>query len=234
MSEPPVVLVHGFGTSYNETWVANGWRDLLIEAKRDVLGIDLLGHGESEKPTDPESYKNLESLVLSQFPQVEVDGIGFSLGAQVLLWLAAQNPNRFRRLVVAGIGQNIFEGKSDIEPWNKKIIDAVSTGKADTPEFRYFAQLGDSPGANREALVACLQRPDPKTFTLELIEKVSIPVLVVLGEEDFAGPADPLITALPDSTLIVLPGVDHFSTPKNFGFIDAALKFLDADPFSQN
>jgi hypothetical protein len=27
-----------------------------------------------------------------------------------------------------------------------------------------------------------------------------------------------------------LPGVDHFSLPKQFGFIDAALDFLDCVP----
>jgi len=54
---------------------------------------------------------------------------------------------------------------------------------------------------------------------------------VVIGERDFAGPADPLVEGLPDAELVVLPGVDHFATPKDFGFIDAALDFLDAQPF---
>ena len=34
MTGPPVLLLHGFGTSYAETWVANGWADLLTEAGR--------------------------------------------------------------------------------------------------------------------------------------------------------------------------------------------------------
>jgi hypothetical protein len=29
---------------------------------------------------------------------------------------------------------------------------------------------------------------------------------------------------------VVLPGVDHFQTPKAFPFIDAVLDFLDAAP----
>ena len=40
------------------------------------------------------------------------------------------------------------------------------------------------------------------------------------------GPADPLVDALPDARLVVLPGADHFSTPKDFIAMDAALKFL--------
>ena len=34
--------------------------------------------------------------------------VGFSLGAQLLLRLAAREPKRFRRLVVIGAGANVF------------------------------------------------------------------------------------------------------------------------------
>jgi pimeloyl-ACP methyl ester carboxylesterase len=53
-------------------------------------------------------------------------------------------------------------------------------------------------------------------------------VLVVIGARDFAGPGEPLAEALPDARLVVLPGADHFSTPKDFGAIDATLRFLEA------
>ena len=41
----PVVLVHGFGTSFDLTWMSNGWVDLLGDEGRQVVGVDLLGHG---------------------------------------------------------------------------------------------------------------------------------------------------------------------------------------------
>jgi len=49
-----------------------------------------------------------------------------------------------------------------------------------------------------------------------------------MGDKDHAGPATPLVDRLPDATLVVLPNTDHFATPKNFAFIDAALDFLGA------
>ena len=73
--------------------------------------------------------------------------------------------------------------------------------------------------------------PDRGPLTPELLAAVDVPVLVVLGERDEAGPAEPLVDALPDAELVVLQGVDHFATPKDFGFIDAALGFIDALPF---
>ena len=54
--------------------------------------------------------------------------------------------------------------------------------------------------------------------------------LVVIGDRDFAGPGEPLAEALPNATLRTLRNVDHFATPEAFGFIDAALGFLDAVP----
>ena len=227
MTGPEVALVHGFGTSFEATWVGNGWAALLADAGRTVIGVDLLGHGTAEKPTDPDDYRNLEQSVLDVLPPEPVDGIGFSMGAQVLLWLAAHHSDRFGRLVVSGIGRNLFE--SDVG-WRPKMVEAVRTGVAVTPELRYFAQLPESPGADRTALVAFLERPDRREFTSELLAAVTLPVLVVIGGADLAGPADPLVDALPDATLVVLPGVDHFATPKNFGFIEAALDFIDAQP----
>ncbi len=63
-------------------------------------------------------------------------------------------------------------------------------------------------------------------MTAAELSQVRRPVLVVLGDRDFAGPADPLLSALPDARLATLRNVDHFATPKAMGFLDAALGFL--------
>ncbi len=228
MSTHPVVCLHGFGTSYNSTWVANGWTALLEDAGREVIGIDMLGHGSAEKPSDSDAYENLEEDVLSHFPEHPVDAIGFSMGAAVLLHLASVNPNRFNRLVVSGVGKNLFE--RDIN-FRDAIAKAVESASADTPELRYFAQLPESPDANREALAAFIRRKNSPVFSKESLSNLTRPTLVVVGENDFVFPPDQLVNALPEVKLVTLPGVDHFATPKNFGFIDAALDFLDAQPF---
>ena len=225
---PPVLLLHGFGTSYQTTWENSGWTSLLADAGRDVIPVDLLGHGNAPRPTDPEAYQDLEGKVLSTIPERPVDAIGFSMGARVLLVLASTCPTRFNRLVVAGVGMNLFENDP---ARSRAIIEAVRTGQAEDPELSYFARLPESPGADREALVAFLSRPDPPAVTEESLAAVTAPVHVVLGDEDFAGPPDRLVAALPNATLTTLSGVDHFATPENFGFIDAALEFIDAQPF---
>ena len=53
-------------------------------------------------------------------------------------------------------------------------------------------------------------------------------MLVVVGDDDFVLPADRLVAALPNARFRALKRTDHFATPESFGFIDAALGFLDA------
>ena len=218
----PVVLVHGFGTSFDLTWVHNGWVDLLADEGREVIGVDLLGHGAAPKPHDPGAYADLGGRVVDVLPDAPVDAIGFSMGAKTLLQVASQQPQRFRSLVVAGVGSNLFR-ESD----HTAVVDAVRTGDdGDDPTLRYFAGLGDLPGNDREALAACMAAGAGGKLDPASLAAVTCPVLVVLGDQDFTAPADPLVEALPDATYVELARTDHAKTPKSFAFIDAALGFL--------
>ncbi|HEY1117626.1 MAG TPA: alpha/beta hydrolase [Acidimicrobiales bacterium] len=217
----PVVLVHGFGTSFELTWVHNGWVDLLADEGRQVIGVDLLGHGQAPKPTDPDAYGDLGERVRDALPEEPVDAIGFSLGAKTLLQVAAADPTRFRSLIVSGVGSNLFQ-HSD----HSAVVEAVRTGDdGGNPALRYFAGLADLPGNDREALAACMSNGGGGV-TAEQLAAITCPVLVVLGDEDFVGPADPLVDALPDAAYVELARTDHAKTPKSFAFIDAALAFL--------
>jgi pimeloyl-ACP methyl ester carboxylesterase len=219
----PIVLVHGFATSSARTWGDNGWLDLLGDSGRTTIPIDLLGHGTADKPHDPAAYEQLEDLVLDQLPDEPVDGIGFSLGARVLLTLATDHPRRFGRLVLTGVGANLFRTEgSDL------IVKAIEgDGDPTNPVVQYFAGLAAHPDVDRVALAACMRSPRPP-LTPERLARVDLPVLVIIGDKDFAGPGEPLADALPDAQLVTLRNVDHFATPKDFGAIDAALDFLGA------
>ena len=219
----PVVLVPGFATSAARTWGDNGWIDLLADIGRLAVPLDILGSGSAEKPHEPAEYADVEEHLYARFPEGPVDAIGFSLGARTLLTLAATHPERFGSLIVAGVGRNLFERDSTSD----SIASAIDgTGDSDDPVVRYFVQLAESPDQDPLALAAFMRRPRGVAITPELLARITCPVLVVLGDRDFAGPADPLLEALPDARLRTLRNVDHFATPKDFGFIDAALEFL--------
>ncbi|HYT38714.1 MAG TPA: alpha/beta fold hydrolase, partial [Acidimicrobiia bacterium] len=199
----PVALLHGFATSSARTWGENGWLDLLADAGRETLPIDILGHGTAERPHDPAAYADLEGYVAERLPAEPFDAVGFSMGARLLLGLAADQPGRFRRIVTLGVGRNLFESTgSDV------VVRALEAGgDPDNPVAGYFARLAAHPDADRQALIACLKAP-LRLLTAEDCARVTVPVLVVIGERDFAGPGDPLVAALPDARLVVLPGAD--------------------------
>jgi pimeloyl-ACP methyl ester carboxylesterase len=223
MEKPPVLLIHGFGSSFDHGWRKIGWPDLLGEAGREVIGVDLLGHGGAEKPHDPAAYAEVEARVTGAIAsQALVDVIGFSAGAAIALRLMADTPGRFRKAAVMGIGNDILHRRT-----GNPIADAVERGGApEDGESVVFQRLVEQPGNDRAALVAFLRRESRSLVATDLA-RITCPVLVVIGDRDFNHPADELASALPNSRLVTLRGVDHFATPSDFGAMDAVLTFLD-------
>lgn len=225
---PPVLLVHGLASSFELNWREFGWVDLLADAGREVIGVDLLGHGTAPKPHDADEYRRLEDRVIEALPaEGQVDAVGFSLGAQTLVRAAVAHPDRFHRIVLAGIGGGIFDAS---EGRGGEIADAIEKGEpVEGGLASLFVQFANHPDNDRLALAACMRAERPRIDRAALAA-VTCPVLVVLGDQDQAGDPQVLVDAFPDARLRMLRNTEHFGTPKSFDFIDAALEFLDAVP----
>ena len=225
MTGPPVLLVHGFTTSAERTWREPGWIDLLNDAGREVIAPDLLGHGNAPKPHDVESYARVEDLVAGELPDEPVDAVGYSAGGRILLALAAEAPDRFHRLVIGGLGGGLFRKRE-----GNPILDALE-GRGDAEDMvgMHFRSMAESDGNDPKALAAFIQREQPR-LDREDVARITCPTLVIIGDQDFSGPGDVLVEALPDGTLIELRHVDHFGLPKSFDFVDKGLDFLGAAP----
>jgi len=218
----PVLFLHGLATNARRTWGETGWTDLVADGGRTVLAPDLLGHGDAPQPTDPAAYDAFEQYVVDLLPDEPIDAVGFSLGARTLLVLAAAHPERFGKLVVAGVGANLFRRDGS----SAALADALEAGDDTNPMTHHFRQLAASSGQSTAALVALLRRPNPPILDADVLSAVTHDTLVVLGDADFAGPADPLVDALPHARFVGLRNVDHFATPKAMGFLDAGLVHL--------
>ena len=226
-----VLLVHGWGGSFEATWQRNGFAALLEDGGKTVIGVDLLGHGTAPKPHEPEAYADLTTRLVDALPAEPVAAIGFSLGALTLLRAAIAHPDRFERLVVAGVGANIFDrdhsGARQISEGLDLLLHGGELGEL-TQQQRLFAQYARQDGNDLAALAAIMRRPPGSDLTHETLATIECPVLVVVGEDDFVHPADELVDALPDARLVNLPRTDHFATTDSFAFYDAALEFVGA------
>ncbi len=223
---PPVVLVHGWGGSFARTWQEPGWEALLNDEGRQVIGVDLLGHGSAPKPHDVAAYADLTAEVLAAVEGFDqVDAVGFSLGAMTLLQVAATHPGLIRRLALCGIGASALDSTRSSAP----IVAALRGEPTDDVRAQLFVQYAEQPGNDRVALAACMEALRPR-FDPAKLAAVEAKVLVVLGTADDAGPGEPLVEALADAQLVSLPNVDHFATTESFRCIDAVLRFLTAEP----
>jgi pimeloyl-ACP methyl ester carboxylesterase len=224
----PVVLVHGWGGSFRETWQKPGINALLEDIGRIPVGLDLLGHGEQDKPHDPDAYTELPSWLLAHLPDNPVvDAVGFSLGALTILRALVAAPQRFGKVVLAGIGDGVFTKSSPDA--HKRIVDALEGRAPEDDTFaRMFAHYGNTPGNDLLALTAIMKRPASEPVTEEQLSAITNEILIVIGDADFAGPATRLAAAFPNAKLTVLRNTDHFATPESFSFIDAILEFLAA------
>jgi pimeloyl-ACP methyl ester carboxylesterase len=126
-------------------------------------------------------------------------------------------------LVLIGVGENVFR-QDDFS----YLADAYEAGDAADPRWKVFVNLAVSAGNDPKAMATYLRTPKSR-ITDETLAGVKVPARVIIGDKDVAGPADTLVAKLPEASLTVLPGVDHFQAPRDFGCIDAALRFLGVD-----
>jgi pimeloyl-ACP methyl ester carboxylesterase len=229
---PPIVLVHGFASNRMTNWRAPGWYDTLVNAGRQVIALDVRGHGESDKPHDLDAYDEGELALdvvrlLDHLGHAQADVMGYSMGGFLTLRMLHDNPGRVRRAVIAGVGQNYYDEE-------RLQADAVAAGlrapaasdvEGEVPRtFRVFAERGKN---DLEALALCKLRRR-HSFTAAEFGRLDVPVLIVLGEADtMTGPPDALARALPSARVVIVPKRDHMSTVGDKTYKAAVIDFLN-------
>jgi pimeloyl-ACP methyl ester carboxylesterase len=224
---PDVLLLHGFAADHRLNWAAPGVVDALVDAGHHVIALDARGHGQSDKPRDPEAYTSDAmprdaQLLLDHLGVEAIDVIGYSMGSVVSSRLVPMEP-RTRRLVLGGVGAGLAAGnlpRADVA--DGLLTDDPST--IDDPTARAFRMFADSTGADRHALWAIQKAGIVRQGTP--IGDIRVPTLVLVGRDDtLVGPPEPLAAAIPGSRVQVVEG-DHLSAVVDPAFSKAIVDFL--------
>jgi pimeloyl-ACP methyl ester carboxylesterase len=184
---PALLLVHGILQS-GTRWAEMGYLEAFADTHR-VIAVDLLGHGNSEKPRDPEVYTvdgQIQDLlsVLHAEEARECHVWGYSGGAALALALAATHPERTLSTIVGGIPPNLPRDAREaiFGPW----IDALQAGDWD----RFWAGFlpVDEPtrvllqGSNDHRSVAAWM--SGAAATADVFASGEVPTLVYMGDEE--------------------------------------------------
>jgi len=101
LTKPPLLLLHGF------TGSGENWNDLMpvFGERYAVITVDILGHGRSASPTDPNRYTMpqvaADLIALLDTWQVgQTAVLGYSMGGRLALYLACTYPERFSQLIL--------------------------------------------------------------------------------------------------------------------------------------
>lgn len=182
----PLLLLHGNGEDHHI------WDPLAARLSEGfaVYAIDSRNHGQSEMTKDY-AYETMAADVYAFIQTLSLGPVwlaGFSDGAILGLLLAMKHPEALRKMALLG---------PNLRP-EDFTAESLLQLRAE------YERTGDP------LLQLMLTQP---RIDLEDVRRISVPALVVAGENDIFRPETftALAEALPEATLRVLPGQDHES-----------------------
>src|SRR4249919_608877 len=156
-SGPAVLLLHGFGAYHVLNWIRPGVIDALTGAGRRVIATDARGHGDSDKPHNPDGYggdamARDAQAVLDQLGVEQVDVVGYSMGSMVAARLVPEEP-RTRALVLGGVGATVMPPRSGgrAPETIAAALLADDPASIESVAGKAFREFADFTGADRQA-----------------------------------------------------------------------------------
>lgn len=188
---PPIVFIHGMGTSA-ATW--DRCASLLAD-RFSTIAVDLMGHGSSPVPADPDEYTRDRTLadlddVLDDLGEPAVL-VGHSLGGYLALAHAATRPGITRAIVVLNTGPG-FRDPHKREEWNAR--SRRNAHRFGVPEQVTTMNLQDD------------------SVVMDRLVEIQTPTLVLAGGDDrpeYTGSGQYLERKMPDARLVVIDGGGH-------------------------
>lgn len=239
----PVILLHGFALGVEMNWAPTGLLESLPGEFR-LIAVDLRGHGKSDKPGESDGYgPEFVNDVLRLMDHLGIRQayvVGYSMGGRIALKLLTEHPDRVRAAVLGGSGWAPpgTPPPAEIRGWIPG-LQAVVEGEGSVTEVLWQPGWPEPPPEWRAALdandagalAAVLLSLEELSVPEAALRDSPVPILAVVGEDDFARPSvDALAAIRPDVTVVLLPGSNHATALVDPGLERAVLSFLRAQP----
>ena len=230
----PVLLIHGFACNFRMNWVETGWIDTLKSAGYRVLAYDCRGHGASQKLYDRSDYSTRimadDGMRLLNHVGIEqADIMGYSMGARIAAFMAADHSERVRSVIFGGLGSNMLRRMLAVGPVARS-MEVNNLNEIKNATLRSFREFAESTGSDLNAMAVCL-RATRETITPEMLGSIPAPALVVCGSEDiFSGSPAELAAMVPNGEAIELSGLTHQETMRDPAHKQAVVEFLERRP----
>lgn len=229
----PLVFIHGWSCGHDD------WQAQLDTLSRDFrcIGIDLPGHGRSERPAIP-AIAAMAAGVNAMLDKLAVPGavlVGHSMGCRVAMQTWADRPERVRGIV--HVDGSLMEG--DAEQVIARFQAEIAASGADALIDRLYKgfSVSSTPDAVLEGLARRRRAVDPSflvplfldmirwdiTRSAELLSRIDIPVMLLQStlldstgtrvaiKEGETTPWTRLVRArLPGARVVTIGGIGHF------------------------
>lgn len=240
---PPLVLMHAFPL---DSRMFDGIRPALA-ARTRLLTPDLRGFGAGPPLGAVAATPDLSVFADDLLADLDAAGIdravvgGVSMGGYVALNLLRRHPDRIAGLVLADTRSGADDDaarerrrgaaeradRGEIASGPDAVAPLVAPGTPDLVRAQLAAIAGAVPAPTiawgQRAMAA---RPD----STAALAAATVPVLVVVGEQDAVTPpevARTMAAAAPEAELVELPGAGHLSPAEDpAGFADALIGWL--------
>jgi 2-succinyl-6-hydroxy-2,4-cyclohexadiene-1-carboxylate synthase len=251
---PAVLLLHGFTGSatiwspFFETWPGFS-----------LMAVDLLGHGDSDAPTDPARYRMTSCVtdlvaLLDELQIKRTAMLGYSMGGRIALHLALHAPERVSALVVESASPGIEDTAKRAARTRSDAMLAEFIEREGTTAFvdrwqalPLFATQQHLPLAVREQVRQQRLHNSPlglanslrgvgagmQEWLLPKLATLSMPTLLLTGALDtvYCELATRMTAALPCARMTVVPNAGHtVHLEQPEHFAKAVGAFLHAHP----
>lgn len=219
----PVLLIHGVMSSAESDFPRDRWADALLAQGRDVIHLDLPGHGSSRRVGSVDEGRTgaIVAAIARALGTTPVDVVAYSLGARIAWAFAARHPELVNRLVLGGLAPMEPFALLDFPAARKFVDDGTRPADAMTGFLAgMFASRGDghsmlnlAEGLAAEPFVPGAEAP-------------SAPTLLMAGADDqMAGGIAALEAHLKGARTVRVPG-DHMAALASDAFRQNAFSFL--------